>query len=197
MAALFAATYPERTSALVMYWVVRQTRLGSCLSLGPHARERQKFFDLIQKDWGGVVDAAIMAPTRARDERFKEWWATHLRRSASPGAALAFAKMNTQIDITNILPTIRVPTLILHRTGDLDANVGGARYMARQIPGAKYVELPGDDHLPFVGNQEAILDEIEKLLDGIRLVPVSDRVLATVLCLNVYERKRRGQGAQA
>src|SRR5207237_2917025 len=69
--------------------------------------------------------------------------------------------------------------------GDLDANVGGARHMARQIPGAKYVELPGDDHLPFVGNQEAILDEIEKFLDGIRPVPVFDRVLATVLCLNV------------
>jgi hypothetical protein len=86
-----------------------------------------------------------MAPTRATDERFKDWWATYLRRSASPGAALAFAKMNTQIDITNILPTIRVPTLIVHRSGDLDANVGGARYMARQIPGAKYVELPGDD----------------------------------------------------
>src|SRR5439155_11710547 len=88
-------------------------------------------------------------------------------------------------DITNILPTIRVPTLIVHRAGDLDANVGGARYMARQIPGAKYVELPGDDHLPFVGNQETILDEIEKFLDGIQHAPDFDRVLATVLCLNV------------
>ncbi|HEY3040185.1 MAG TPA: alpha/beta fold hydrolase, partial [Pyrinomonadaceae bacterium] len=182
MAALFAATYPERTSALVMYGSYAKRVWDPAYPWAPTPEERQKFLDLIQQDWGGVVDAAIMAPTRARDERFKEWWATHLRRSASPGAALALAKMNTQIDITNILPTIRVPTLIVHRTGDLDANVGGARYMARQIPGAKYVELPGDDHLPFVGNQEAILDEIEKLLDGIRHVPVFDRVLATVLC---------------
>ena len=81
------------------------------------------------------------------------------------GAALAFAHMNTQIDITNVLPSIRVPTLIIHRTGDLDANVGGARYMAQQIAGAKYVELPGNDHLPFVGDQEAILDGIESLID--------------------------------
>jgi TolB-like protein/Flp pilus assembly protein TadD len=102
--------------------------------------------------------------------------------------------MNTQIDITNILPTIRVPTLIVHRTGDLDANVGGARYMSRQIPGAKYVELPGDDHLPFIGNQEAILDEIEKFLDDIRHVPVFDRVLTTVLCLNVLRSTGTAKG---
>ncbi len=185
MAALFAATYPERTSALVMYGSYAKRIWDPAYPWAPTPGERQKFFDLIQQGWGGVVDAATMAPTRARDERFKDWWATYLRRSASPGAALAFARMNTQIDITNILPTIRVPTLIVHRTGDLDANVGGARYMARQIPGAKYVELPGDDHLPFVGNQDAILNEIEKFLEGIRHVPVFDRVLATVLCLNV------------
>ena len=185
MAALFAATYPERTSALVMYGSYAKRIWDPTYPWAPTPEERQKFFDLIQQSWGGVVDAAIMAPSRARDERFKEWWATYLRRSASPGAALAFAKMNTQIDITNILPTIRVPTLIVHRAGDQDANVGGARHMARQIPGAKYVELPGDDHLPFVGDQEAILDEIEKFLDGIQHVPVFDRVLATVLCLNV------------
>jgi TolB-like protein/serine/threonine protein kinase/Tfp pilus assembly protein PilF/class 3 adenylate cyclase/alpha-beta hydrolase superfamily lysophospholipase len=185
MAALFAATYPERTSALVMYGSYAKRIWDPTYPWAPTPGERQKFFDLIRQGWGGEVDAAIMAPSRARDEQFKEWWATYLGRSASPGAALAFAKMNTQIDITNILPTIRVPTLIVHRAGDLDANVGGARHMARQIPGAKYVELPGDDHLPFVGNQEAILDEIEKFLDGIRHVPAFDRVLATVLCLNV------------
>ena len=185
MAALFAATYPERTSALVMYGSYAKRIWGPSYPWAPTTDERQKFFDLIQQDWGGVVDAAIMAPTRARDERFKDWWATYLRRSASPGAALAFAKMNTQIDITNILPTIRVPTLIVHRTGDLDANVGGARYMARQIPGAKYIELPGDDHLPFVGHQAAILDEIEKFLDGLQHTPELDRVLATVLCFDL------------
>jgi pimeloyl-ACP methyl ester carboxylesterase/class 3 adenylate cyclase len=185
MAALFAATYPERTSGLVMYGSYAKRIWDPSYPWAPTTDERQKFFDLIEQGWGGVVDAAIMAPTRASDERFKDWWATHLRRSASPGAALAFARMNTQIDITNILPTIRVPTLIVHRTGDLDANVGGARYMARQIPGAKYVELPGDDHLPFVGHQEAILDEIKKFLDGIQHQPELDRVLATVLCFDI------------
>jgi TolB-like protein/pimeloyl-ACP methyl ester carboxylesterase/Tfp pilus assembly protein PilF/predicted Ser/Thr protein kinase len=185
MSALFAATYPDRTSALIMYGSYAKRIWSPDYPWAPTPEERQEFFDLIAQGWGGVVDAAIMAPSRARDDHFKEWWATYLRRSASPGAALAFARMNTQIDITNILPSIRVPTLIIHRTGDRDANVGGARYMAEQIPGAKYVELPGNDHLPFVGNQGAILDEIEIFLGDIQSLPELDRVVATVLCFDL------------
>jgi class 3 adenylate cyclase len=89
--------------------------------------------------------------------------------------------MNTQIDIRNVLPAIRVPTLVMHRTGDLDCDVGGGRYLANQIPGAKYVELPGQDHLPWVGDQDAILDEVERFLSGIIHPPELDRVLATVM----------------
>jgi class 3 adenylate cyclase len=117
----------------------------------------------------------------------KDWWARYLRVSASPGAAVALLKMNTQIDIRPILPTIRVPTLVMHRTGDLDIDVGGSRYIAQQIPGAKYVELPGRDHLWFVGDTEAILGEIEEFLTGVRGAGEFDRVLATVMFTDIAE----------
>src|SRR5205823_103715 len=105
----------------------------------PTREERQKFFDAIAAGWGGVVDLDTLAPTVAHDERFKQWWATYLRRSASPKRALALARMNTEIDICSILPAIRVPTLLLHRSNDLDSDVRGTRWMAARIPDAKFV----------------------------------------------------------
>ncbi|MGH2403086.1 MAG: adenylate/guanylate cyclase domain-containing protein [bacterium] len=185
MCALFAATYPERTSALVMYGSYAKRIWSSDYPWAPTPQERQKFFDAIQQGWGGMVDLATLAPSVIDDERFRQWWAAYLRRSASPGAALALARMNTEVDIRHILPVIGVPTLIIHRTGDLDIDVGGSRYMAARIPGAKYVELPGADHLPWVADQDAVLDEIEEFLTGVRRGPEPDRVLATVLFADV------------
>ena len=157
----------------------------------PTPEERQRWYDLLEQGWGGVVDINTLAPTAAGDPRFREWWATYLRMSASPGAALALGRMNTQIDIRNVLPAIRVPTLILHRVGDRDIDVGGARYMAEHIPRAKYVELRGDDHLPFVGDQESILDEVEEFLTGARHYYEPDRVLATVLFTDIVGSTER------
>jgi class 3 adenylate cyclase len=125
------------------------------------------------------------------DERFKQWWATYLRRSASPRRALALARMNSEVDIRSILPTIRVPTLILHRTQDRDMQVGGSRWMATQIPDAKYVELDGVDHLPFVGNADAVLDEIEEFLTGVRQTQIPDRVLGTMLFTDIVGSTER------
>jgi hypothetical protein len=108
---------------------------------------------------------------------------------ASPGAALARTTMNAQIDIRPILPTIQVPTLVIHRSDDQCLRVEEGKYLAGQIPGAKFVELPGADHLPFVGDQDAVLDEIEEFLTGVRQAPELDRVLATVLVIWVNERE--------
>lgn len=191
MSALFAATYPARTTALVMYGSYAKRVWSPDYPWAPTPEQRQKFFSLIEEGWGGVVDAATLAPSVANNERFKEWWAAYLRRSASPGAALALAHMNTQIDIRPVLPSIRVPTLVIHRSGDLDIDVGGSRYMGQQIPGAKYVELPGDDHLPWVGDQDAILDEVEEFLTGVRRGPDADRVLATVLFVDIVGSTER------
>ena len=181
MCALFAATYPERTVALVLYGAYAKRLWHPDYPWAPKPEDRERFFLAIEQGWGGTVDLDTLAPSTVGDEQFGRWWATYLRRSASPGAALALARMNTEIDIRHVLSVIRVPTLILHRTGDLDIDVGGARYMAERIPDARYVELPGVDHLAFAGDQDAILDEVELFLTGVRPVPELNRVLVTLM----------------
>lgn len=185
MCSLFAATYPERTSALVMIGSYARRLQDDDYPWGPTAEQREHFFKEIREEWGGPVGIEQRAPSLMHDDRFRHWWATYLRNGASPGAALALTKMNAEIDIRPILPTVRVPTLVLHRTGDLCLRVEEGRYIADRIPGAKFVELPGVDHLPFVGDQDAMLDEIEEFLTGMRHAPEYDRVLATVLCTRI------------
>jgi serine/threonine protein kinase len=181
MCSLFAATYPERTAALVMIGTYAKRIRDEEYPWGPTAEQRQAFFELMQREWGGPVGIAERAPSRAADPVFREWWAKYLRMGASPGAAVALTKMNAEIDVRHVLPTIRVPSLIIHRSGDLCLKVEEGRYVASRIPNAKYVELPGKDHLPFVGDQDAILDEVEEFLTGVRHTSEPDRVLATIL----------------
>ena len=181
MCSLFAATYPEKTAALVMIGTYAKRAWAPDYPWAPTPEERQEFFAEIQRHWGGAVGLEERAPSVADDAAFREWWATYLRMGASPGAAVALTRMNAEIDVRHVLPTIRIPTLVLHRTGDLCLKVEEGRYVAEAIPGAKFVELPGVDHLPFVGDQEAMLDEVEEFLTGVRHRPEPDRVLATVL----------------
>ncbi len=181
MCALFAATYPERTSALIMVGTYPRRLWASDYPWGEALEEHQHFIEQCRRDWGTDIRLAQRAPSLANDARFRDWWTTYLRMSASPGAATALTQMNMEIDIRHILPAIRVPTLIIHRTGDRTVPIAASRYMAEHIPGARFVELPGDDHLPFVGDQEAILREVELFLTGALPVPQLDRVLATLL----------------
>ena len=164
MSALFAATFPERTKGLVIYGgYARRTWAPDYPWAGkPEARER--FYRDIEQNWGGVVDLQTIAPSEMSDPSFCEWWASYLRMSASPGAAVALAKMNTDIDIRDDLASIRAPTLVLHRSGDLDMNIEEGRYLAHRIPHARFVELPGIDHLPFAGDQESVLREVEEFV---------------------------------
>jgi hypothetical protein len=186
MCSLFAATYPERTSALVMIGTYAKRIYDDDYPWAPTLEQRQKFFDVIRADWGKPVGIEARAPSMANDPVFREWWATYLRMGASPGAALALTQMNAEIDVRPVLPTIRVPTLVLHRSDDRCLKVEEGRYVASRIPGSKYVELPGADHLPFVGDQEAILGEIEEFLTGVRHEPqTTDSMLATVLVLQM------------
>jgi pimeloyl-ACP methyl ester carboxylesterase len=185
MAMLFAATYPQRTVALITFGVFAKRVWSPDYPWAPTPEQRQRWYDQIEQGWGGVVDLSDLAPSVADDEGFLRWWAAYLRRSASPSAALTLGKMNTQIDVRDILPTVRVPTLVLHRTGDRDAKLEEARYIAARIPGANMVELPGVDHLPWVGDQDSVLDEIQEFLTGIRQGPAPDRVLVTVLFTDV------------
>jgi len=183
MCTLFAATYPEKTLALAMIGTYARRLWAPDYPWGPTLEERETFYEEIRRDWGGPVGLAERAPSRLHDPQFREWWATYIRMGASPGAALALTRMNADIDVREILPSIRVPTLILHRVGDRCLRVEEGRYVAQRIPGARFCELRGDDHLPFVGDQDALLDEIEDFITGFRNPDRDrDRVLATVLC---------------
>jgi len=197
MCSLFAATYPERTLALVMIGTYAKRIWDEDYPWAPTEVQREAFFELMQRDWGKAVGIEERAPTLAGDEDFRQWWATYLRMGASPGAAVALTKMNAEIDVRGVLPSVRVPTLVIHRSGDMCLKVEEGRFVAAQIPGAKYVEFGGIDHLPFVGDSREILDEIEEFVTGVRFAGEYDRVLATVMHVKIVdhenEAKRRGR----
>ncbi|MGH8639737.1 MAG: alpha/beta fold hydrolase, partial [Burkholderiales bacterium] len=181
LCSLFAATYPERTEALVMIGSYARRIRDEEYPWGPTRDDRDAFCQRIVDQWGGPVGLDERAPSKAADPAFRAWWASYLRMGASPGAAVALTRMNAEIDIRDVLPSIRVPTLVLHRHGDRCLKVEEGRYLASRIPGATFVELSGEDHLPFVGNQDEILTEIEQFLSRTHVRSAPERVLATVL----------------
>ncbi|MGC2238849.1 MAG: alpha/beta fold hydrolase [Pyrinomonadaceae bacterium] len=193
MCSLFAATYPERTTALVMIGTYAKRIKDEDYPWGVSQEDREAFFEMMRRDWGKPVGIEERAPTLAADEDFRNWWATYLRMGASPGAAVALTKMNAEIDVRNVLPTVRVPTLVIHRSGDMCLKVEEGRFVASQIPACKYVELDGIDHLPFVGEQDEILDEIEEFLTGMRRAEDIDRVLATVMNVRIINPKAQSE----
>jgi len=183
MCSLFAATHPRQTEALIMIGTYARRLRAPDYPWAPTREQREEFLKDLVDQWGGPVGIAERAPSAADDPAFRDWWASFLRMGASPAAAVALTRMNAEIDVTRVLPTIRVPTLVLHRTGDKCLLVEEGRYVAGLIPGAQFVELPGDDHLPFVGDQGALLDEIERFLSTRRGQVDEDRVLVTVVCV--------------
>ena len=185
MCSLFAATYPQKTSALVMIGTYAKRIRDEEYPWGPTMQQREHFFEVMRKQWGGPVGIDDRAPSLANDPQFREWWATYLRMGASPGAAVALTQMNAEIDVRNVLGSIRVPSLVIHRRDDQCLKVEEGRFVAERIPGAKFVELPGNDHLPFVGDQDAILDCVEEFLTGVRHGHERDTVLATVLFTHI------------
>lgn len=193
MCSLFAATYPEKTTALVMIGTYAKRIKDEDYPWGVSKEDREAFFEMLRQDWGKPVGIEERAPTLAADEDFRNWWATYLRMGASPGAAVALTKMNAEIDVRSVLPIIRVPTLVIHRSGDMCLKVEEGRFVASKIPGCRYVELGGIDHLPFVGDQDEILDEIEEFLTGVRHADEYDRVLATVMNIKIVNPPIHGR----
>ena len=181
LSVLFAATYPDRCRALVLYgsfsrfsyWFPTEEALG-------------QFFSYVEQSWGTGGSVQRFAPSRANDAAFQRWWGRNERLGASPAAVTALMRMNSQIDISSILPAVRVPTLVIHRTQDKAVNVEGGRDVAAHIPGARLVELPGTDHIFYVGESaEKISEAIEEFLTGSRAPVPVDRVLATVLFTDI------------
>lgn len=183
LCALFAATYPDKTMALVMNGSYARRLWSEDYPWGPTEEQRNQFLDLIKSDWGGPIGIEDRAPSKANDPEFREWWASYLRMGASPGAALALTRMNAAIDVRGVLPSIQVPTLVIHRQGDKCLLVDEGQYLADSIPGAKFVALPGEDHLPFVGDVDSLMHEVEIFLSVQANFAEADRVLATVVCI--------------
>jgi pimeloyl-ACP methyl ester carboxylesterase len=159
------------TAALVMIGSYARRLWAPDYPWGPTAEERDRFCQTIIEQWGGPVGIDERAPSRALDPEFRAWWSAYLRMGASPGAAVALTRMNAEVDIRDVLPKVRVPTLVIHRTGDQCLKIEEGRYLAEHIPGATMVELPGDDHLPFVGDQLAMLSAIDQFLTKVPRVP--------------------------
>jgi pimeloyl-ACP methyl ester carboxylesterase len=188
---LFAATHPERVHALVLQAVYAKRLWSPDYPWAPSPEQRERDTELIAREWAEEMDVAQLAPSAVADPALMRRITTFFRRSASPGAAMALNRMNAQIDTRSVLPTIRVPTLVIQRVGDREVNVEEERWIASQIPDAKYVELAGDDHLPWIGDSDLLLDEVEEFLTGVRRGPDPDRVLATVLFTDIVGSTER------
>jgi pimeloyl-ACP methyl ester carboxylesterase/class 3 adenylate cyclase len=195
MTMLFAATYPDRTRALILYGALAKTVRSPDHPYGKTARQQQEFVDRFVAEMGTGENLDLQGPSGLDDRRFKRWWARFERLVATPTAYRELAAVFRDLDVRAVLASIQAPTLVLQRTGDRIVPVDQARHLASAIPNAKLVELPGDDHIPFLGDADAIVDEIEEFLTGARPAPETDRVLATVLFTDIVGSTERAAAA--
>ena len=187
MSIIFAATYPQRTAGLVLYGSHARTTWAPDYPWRPTEEEYRRLIHEEERSPAPTTEESTradtqFAPSLADDMEFVRWLGMMRRMSVSPGAALDLARMNMEIDVRGVLAAVRVPTLVLQRAGDMIVNVNEGRYLAKHIPGARYRELPGDDHLPMAGDAESVIREIEAFVTDLpQDVAEPDTVLATVL----------------
>ncbi|MEM9984434.1 MAG: alpha/beta fold hydrolase [Bacteroidota bacterium] len=182
VSALFAATYPNRTVALITFGIFAKRSYSPDYPWAPTPEERQVVYDMIVNGWGtGKMNLESLAPSKAQDKTFMDWLANYFRSGASPSAALVLTKMNTEVDIINILSSIRVPTLIMQRKDDIDVKIEEGRFIADRIAGAKFIELAGDDHLFWVGDTQRILAEIKSFVGQVRPIDRYEERLFTIV----------------
>lgn len=187
MTSLFAATYPERVSALILCGCCARNAWAPDYPWGQTEESRQRSVASLLKNWGRPFNLADAAPSVAGDARIQEWYGAFLRFSASPSSAERIARLNYEIDIRAILPSIQASTLVLQRAGDRWAKVEEAEFLARQIPHARLRVLPGDDHIPWYGDQEQLTGEVEEFLTGGRRTTATGRSLLTVLLTDIVD----------
>jgi class 3 adenylate cyclase len=189
MSMLFAATYPERTIALATFGCTARRIRTPDYPWAPTWEQRLATFENTELYWTSGLDWTDLAPSL--DPSALAQIMRYYRRCASPGAAVALQKMNTHIDVRAVLPSIGAPTVVMHRTDDRDANVEEGRYIASQIPGARFVEFPGGDHSWWTQDRDAVIDEVEEIVTGERPAPEPARVLATVLFTDIVRSTER------
>jgi class 3 adenylate cyclase len=192
MCLLFAATYPDRTHALILHGGMARSTEAPDYPWAPPAQGLiEAASELVMPLIYAGEDIDIWAPSLADDAQAKEWLGRYRRAGVSPDGITALVTMFMDIDVRHVLPTLRVPTLVLHRHGDRVVNWRAGRWMADQIEGARYVELPGQDHFPWIGDADAVIEEIREFLTGVRVGPEPDRVLATVMFTDVVGSTER------
>jgi class 3 adenylate cyclase/alpha-beta hydrolase superfamily lysophospholipase len=185
MSALFAATYPDRVSSLVLYGTFARMLKADDFPQGVSVERFDEWTRLVRSEWGGAVAVELWAPSDAGNPEFERWWGRLLRQGTSPSGAIELMGLYREIDIRAALPAISAPTLVLHRADDRLIPARQGEYLADRIPGARYVELPGPDHLPTVGDHGALLDEVEGFLVGSRRAHGVERALATILFTDI------------
>jgi pimeloyl-ACP methyl ester carboxylesterase len=189
LATLFAATYPERCQALVL-----SGAFAKFSQWFPTTEKLNAFLEYVENNWGTGANLDNWAPAKKDDPAFREWWARRERVSASPSAVIALMRMNSMIDISEILPYVRVPTLVIHRMQDPVVNVEGGRQLAKSIPNARLLELPGTNHLPYVGDDvDQVTNEVAEFLTGVKPVIGGERILATVLLTDIVDSTKRAE----
>jgi class 3 adenylate cyclase len=191
MAMMFAATHPERVGALVLYASFARTTRAPGYEWAWPEEERAARQAALHDNWGDGSLIEGMAPSYAGDRRLRDWMGSMQRYSMGPTAARALGDLNAQLDVRPVLPSIRVPTLVMHRRDDRGISVKHSEYLAGAIPGARLQVFEGQDNLVFLGDSEAVLDEIEEFLTGARSDRDRDRVLATVLLSDICGSTQR------
>ncbi len=185
MCILFAATYPDRTAGLITIGsYARRLRAPDY----PYFTDKETAIQAVQAaagDWGGPVGVDIRMPSVADDPIVRQWWAKFVRMSASASAAAALQVMNLEIDVRHVLPSIRVPTLVLHAKNDRAIPVGAGRYMADRIPNAQFLEIDASDHLPFYEKPDEFLSHIERFLTGGSAPEISEYRVATLMFTDI------------
>jgi len=194
MSLLFAATYPERTQALILCGAEVKEEITEDWPWGELTRaDFEEHVATLPERWGKGASAAWFTPEAVDPEFERRWWARVQLQAATPRVATAFQRMAFDIDVRHVVPTITAQTLIIHRIGDKVCHVENARFLASNIAGARYVELPGEDHGPYAGGGAEIADEIEEFLTGVREPKEPDRVLVTVLFTDIVDSTERAR----
>jgi len=195
MACLFAATFPDRVSHLVLCGTWSKLARSDDNPAGVPVAAFERWLDQTVADWGGPAALAQFAPSAAEDEDAVAWWARFLRSASSPRAAKSLMEMYLDIDVRPVLGAITAPTLVMHHAGDRAVPIGLGRDTAALIPDARWIELPGADHAFFMGDVDALVDEAEEFVTGTRHGPEAERVLATVMFTDIVGSTERAAAA--
>lgn len=189
LAILFAAAHPDRCQALVLHGAFARFSLWLATK-----NDLEAFFVYVREKWGSADNMQKFSPSRKDDPAYRAWWARRERSAASPSTAIALMKMNSEIDVSAVLPVVQVPTLVIHRSDDPTVDIGGGRELARTIPNARLIESPGRDHTPWTGDDvDALAGQIEEFLTGVKPVTSIERVLSTVLFTDIVASTEKVQ----